>query len=41
MWDPQVSLEDILVVIVCPSLTGLDKDNYEDAEKEKDDNQEK
>jgi hypothetical protein len=39
--DPPVFLEDILIVIVCPGLTGLDKENYEDAEKEKDDDQEK
>jgi hypothetical protein len=33
-----VSLEDVWIVILYPSLTGLDEDNYEDtyAEKEKD-----
>jgi hypothetical protein len=36
-----VSLEDILRVIVYPGLTGLEKNNYEDAGKGKDDDQEK
>jgi hypothetical protein len=31
-----VSLEKVWIVILCPSLTGLDEDNYEDTEKEKD-----